>query len=113
MRSWLRVAYLIAIAVFTAAVAIAMFWNEEAFRFDPLSLAPAIVACTDYYGTLLVAMLVRRHHPDADLRKLELNPLWKNDVAGLRLFSVGFTLTILMRLVVFLMLSQAPDGLWT
>ena len=113
MRPWLRVVYFIAIAVFTAVIAMAMFTAQEPFRFDPLSLAPAISACTDYYGTILVAMLVRRQCPDADLRRLELNPLWKNDVASLRLFSFGLSLMVLMRLVVFLMLSQAPNGPWT
>jgi hypothetical protein len=112
MRPWLKVAYFIAIAVFTAVVGMALFYGEEPFRFDPLLLAPAIVACTDYYGTILVAMLVRRQFPNADLRRLELNPMWKSDVAGLRLFSFSFALTVLMRLVVFLMLSQAPDGPW-
>jgi hypothetical protein len=112
MRPGFRIAYYFAISIFTAVIFVALIEDTEVHRFDPLSLLPAIVACTDYYGTLVVASLIRQRNPAADLGRLELNPLFKKDIAHLRIVSFGFFLQVCMRLTVFLMLSHAPPGHW-
>jgi hypothetical protein len=112
MRPGFRIAYYFAISIFTAVLFVALIEDTEVHRFDPLSLLPAIVACTDYYGTLVVASLIKQRNPAADLGRFELNPLFKKDIAHLRIFSFGFFLQVCMRLAVFVMLSHAPAGHW-
>jgi hypothetical protein len=64
----------------------------------------------DYYLTLLYAWLVKRTDSSADLAAIELNPMWKRDVADIRLFNFRHLTSVVCFSVLFFCLSQAPDG---
>ncbi len=113
MRTWLLVVYLATISAFSAIVLFAMVSTRDMRAPDPLIAIVPFLMLADYYSTLLYASRVKRSHKTVALTDVELNPMWKADVARLRLVNFRHLAGVLFVSVVFLLLSQGTDAFYT
>ena len=83
MRQSLRIAFLLTVFISTTALTVALLTNPGPRPHLCVALVPVLML-GDYYTTLAYASLVRQANRDTDLARIELNPMWKSDVARLR-----------------------------
>ncbi len=112
MRRWLINLYLTLIALFTVVLILAMWFDTDKHTFNPLLLLVPALMLADYYLTLASARLAKCINPTIDVASLELNPIWKADVAKFRRLNIRHMLIVVYAFVVLYMLSQAPVGPW-
>jgi len=91
-------------------VTLAMIASPKPLRPDYYVALVPVLMLADYYLTILFAWRVKCIHESADLAALELNPMWKSDVANLRLFNLRHLIHVVFFTVIFVLLSQAPEG---
>jgi hypothetical protein len=110
MRRSLVVAFMIVECLFIAIVVAGLLSGEKLD--DPkwiVLLLPALMLA-DYYLTILYGWLIRGFYKIADLAIIELNPMWKADVARLRIVNLRHVVHVVFFTLLFLIISTAPEG---